>query len=391
MANTLEKAKLSQKIVRIAFSRAYNTFQTERERASSDIISLQVVFIRDKASQLDELSQRIRELMIEAGESEEAVCREMEHADEYAVKYHQAKLLLTPLTERRDTQGLTTSTLSQNPLPTTAKESICSLKLPKIELRRFGGDIKDWLPFWNTFKKIHEDNSLSKEDKFHYLVQSTIKDSRAFEVVNSFPLTANNYEKATQSLESRFGKKDLLIEFYVRELLKLVLNKNMSLMSIYDKLETHICALETLGVTTDMCAAMLFPLVESSLPEETLRIWQRTMTQLTPQADISVTGFSAKDRLVNVMTFLGRKVENEERIRMARTCFENSDIQTSKNKRKTKGDQECATAAGLLSIKESKTQQCLFCGENHDSVNCEKARNMKMDEKTRIVKDKNGF
>jgi len=36
----------------------------------------------------------------------------------------------------------------------------------------------------------------------------------------------------------------------------------MSLMSIYDKLETQLRALETLGVTTDMCAAMLFPLVE---------------------------------------------------------------------------------------------------------------------------------
>jgi len=59
-------------------------------------------------------------------------------------------------------------------------------------------------------------------------------------------------------------------------------------MSIYDKLETQLRALETLGVTTDMCAAMLFPLVESSLPEETLRIWQRTMTPVTRQADETV-------------------------------------------------------------------------------------------------------
>lgn len=60
--------------------------------------------------------------------------------------------------------------------------------------------------------------------------------------------------KAIQSLQSRFGKKDLLIEYYVRELLKLVLNKNResTLMTIYDKLETHMRALESLGVTTDM-------------------------------------------------------------------------------------------------------------------------------------------
>jgi len=39
-----------------------------------------------------------------------------------------------------------------------------------------------------------------------------VKDSRAFEVVNNFPLTAGNYEKAIHNLESRFGKKNLLIE-----------------------------------------------------------------------------------------------------------------------------------------------------------------------------------
>ena len=98
-----------------------------------------------------------------------------------------------------------------------------------------------------------------------------VKDSRAFEVVNSFPLTAGNYGKAIYSLESRFGKKDLSLEYYVRELLKLVLSKNksMSLTITYDKLETHIRAFETLG-TTEMCVAMLLSLVESSLSEETL-------------------------------------------------------------------------------------------------------------------------
>ena len=175
---------------------------------------MQVTFalLRDKASELNELSTcKLRELMIEAAESEEAICREIEHADEYAAKYHQAKLFLASLTERQDTQGLpgpsTTAAQRSFSTVTTTQESIRALKLPKIELRKFGGDIKDWLPFWNTFKKIHTDAALPKEDKFQYLVQFTVKDLRAFEVVNSFPLTADNYDKAIHSLESRFGKK----------------------------------------------------------------------------------------------------------------------------------------------------------------------------------------
>ncbi|KYN29329.1 hypothetical protein ALC57_01229 [Trachymyrmex cornetzi] len=124
-------------------------------------------------------------------------------------------------------------------------------------------------------------------------------------------------------------------------------------MTIYDSLATNIRALETLGVTTDMCATMLFPLVK-------------------PHSERSL------------MTFLGREVESEERIQMAKDCFEHSDSRSTKdkNKKKTRGDRsqspEIAIAVGLLSLKESKSQHCLFCGENYDSSSCEKARNMRI-------------
>lgn len=97
-----------------------------------------------------------------------------------------------------------------------------------------------------------------------------IKDTRASDLVNSFSSTAENYSKAVESLKNRFDTEDLLVEVYVRELLKLVLNrtKSDSLSGMYDKLETQLQALEFLGVTTEMCSAMLYPLVESSLPEE---------------------------------------------------------------------------------------------------------------------------
>lgn len=258
------------KISRTAFTRAYGVFQAERAKESPNITSLQACFalIRNKASELDDLSLKLRNLMIEAEETEEAINKEVEHADEHTMKYYLAKVELMQLTGKKEEHVSPSPIPFRRPLPLNVptQESIRTLKLPKIELNKFGGDIKDWLPFWNTFKKIHDDEALSREDEFHYLIQSTVKDSRAFEIVNSFPPTADNYEKAIQSLKSRFGKKDLLIEFYMRELLKLVLskNKNVSLMAIYDKLETHLRALESLGITTDMCAAMLFPLVSSA-------------------------------------------------------------------------------------------------------------------------------
>lgn len=43
--------------------------------------------------------------------------------------------------------------------------------------------------------------------------------------------------------------------------------------SINDELESNLWLLETLGVTTNTCSPMSFPLVESCLPKELLIAW----------------------------------------------------------------------------------------------------------------------
>ncbi|KAJ8973156.1 hypothetical protein NQ317_017929 [Molorchus minor] len=109
-------------------------------------------------------------------------------------------------------------------------------------------------------------------------------------------------------LKSRFGREDVLIEVYVRELLKLILNNlnsKMKVTHLYDQIESRLRSLETLGINTDKCAAMLYPLVESCLSEDLLRVWQRSNNYDTE--------FSLKLRLEKLMEFLRKEVENEEK------------------------------------------------------------------------------
>lgn len=75
--------------------------------------------------------------------------------------------------------------------------------------------MRDWLSFWSQFSRIHEDKEMEDEDKFQYLIQVTASGTRAREIVDSFPPTAENYAKAIDSLKSRFGREELLMEFYV--------------------------------------------------------------------------------------------------------------------------------------------------------------------------------
>ncbi|GFY47684.1 DUF1758 domain-containing protein [Trichonephila inaurata madagascariensis] len=43
-------------------------------------------------------------------------------------------------------------------------------KLPKIELKKFSGDAKEYLTFLIQFRKVNEDSSIPPEDKFQYLL-----------------------------------------------------------------------------------------------------------------------------------------------------------------------------------------------------------------------------
>ncbi|XP_024871304.1 uncharacterized protein LOC112454249 [Temnothorax curvispinosus] len=269
-----------------------------------------------------------------------------------------------------------------------------SFKLPKIELAKFSGDVQEWLQFWSLFKKIHDDADIANKDKFQYLIQSMIPDSRAADLVKSYPPTAENYNKVISSLKNRFGRDDLQIEVYVRELLQLVLQnalkfKALSLTSLYDKIELHLRAFGSLGVTTDKCVAMLFPLVESLLPEDILRAWQRSSVNNAALQSNDIATSQCRDRLTQLIKFLEGEVQNELRIYMAVKGFDlTADNADSEKKRRSKTrakNEDVSTAMGLLTTKE-KDSACIFCNSDHESARCENARKMSLSERREHAK-----
>ncbi|XP_071629316.1 uncharacterized protein [Temnothorax longispinosus] len=300
-------------VARIAFTRAFNAFTKNLESDCSreeKIAAFQ--FLEIKMTELDTVHSAYSQWLFQSKTyrylEAAVIYRELEPDDVCKTQYLTAKMKIAKVT----------TSMPENASRTVSTSATKTSKFPKMELPKFSGNIKDWLPFWSQFKEINDDASISNEDKMQYLQQALV--SRANELVKSFPPTGENYEKAIMSLKNRFGRDYIIVEFYVRELLGLVLqnalkgNKKSSLASIYDKVECCIRALETLGVTTDKCAAMLYPLVESSFPEEVLRAWQRS----GQREAIGDNGQrETTDRLEKLLKFLQIEVENEKRINMA--------------------------------------------------------------------------
>lgn len=126
--------------------------------------------MRDKASELEEINRKIFEVMVDDKDvNEGTLAQETEAADEYRVRYQQAKIAVNNIIES-DRSTHSGQDIGYIMLNTSTRDNVRTFKLPKIELPKFNGELKDWLQFWSLFKNIHEDPSITKEDKLHYLV-----------------------------------------------------------------------------------------------------------------------------------------------------------------------------------------------------------------------------
>lgn len=78
----------------------------------------------------------------------------------YRTRYFRLKLICTePDTNR-------SAAVSYSPVPNTGKRKF---KFSTIELKKFCGHFKQWLPFWSQFKKLPEDPEIDLDDTIGYL------------------------------------------------------------------------------------------------------------------------------------------------------------------------------------------------------------------------------
>ncbi|UYV69309.1 hypothetical protein LAZ67_6003213 [Cordylochernes scorpioides] len=256
--------------------------------------------------------------------------------------------------------------------------------LSKRKLPEFGGDVREWITFWSRFEDIHNDEDLSDSDKYQYLVDCMLENSEAQQLVLSYPVSGKNYASVIKDLKERFGRDNMLIKVYVRDLLWLVIRsaqeRKVNFKDLVTKLNSQIRHLSMLGVTTDKCADILYPVVESCLPEDVLISWQRS---------------SEPEDLECLMKFLRREVNQTRDREMAYNKYSDSLAQPTPGKIETKkisfnARREIATTSGFMHSDISPTLRekfkCIICDNGHPSQDCRKGMKMGMDQKNEKIK-----
>ncbi|KAJ8978638.1 hypothetical protein NQ317_003288 [Molorchus minor] len=143
---------------------------------------------------------------------------------------------------------------SQNQVPPTNADTTKTVRLPKLNLKTFNGDLHDFIPFWEQFMSaVHENNNLDSAAKFNYL--KSVLTGRALDTINGLTPSEACYNDAIDMLHNEYGNKDRIVDSYIQQLINLSPVKGKSdvagLRKLYNITSAVTRSLTALGISTD--------------------------------------------------------------------------------------------------------------------------------------------
>eukprot|EP00117_Sycon_ciliatum_P027645 scpid56885/ scgid22413/ len=172
-----------------------------------------------------------------------------------------ARNLENILTELVD---LNKANMSQGQTSQTPSNST-GVRLPKLELPKFNGDILQWNGFWDVFQHSVDKSQISKAEKMSYLKGCLTGSAR--DVLEGMPLDDANYDGAVQMLKEQFGKQECVANAHYKSLMEIppAENNTTALRKLHTQIERHLRSLEAVG--EDMNQKIFLSIVMAKLPE----------------------------------------------------------------------------------------------------------------------------
>ena len=126
--------------------------------------------------------------------------------------------LLTAVEESLFDRSLDMKSLLSRPQPASASSSHESkgVRLPKIEVPTFDGNLLHWTTFWEQFDvTIHSKSILTNAEKLAYL-QHALKGGSARQTIKGLSRSGDQYAEAITCLKDRFNKPRMIHQAHVR-------------------------------------------------------------------------------------------------------------------------------------------------------------------------------
>ncbi|MCP3659751.1 MAG: DUF1759 domain-containing protein, partial [Bacteroidetes bacterium] len=261
----------------------------------------------------------------------------------------------TPIRARRSTEDIHELASNGNVFNRSSASTASNggMRLPKLNLPRYNGDVTRYTSFWQSFESsIHNNDTISPVNKLNYLVN--LLEGPAHRALAGLELTEENYQNAIETLKSRFGNKQMIITSHMQALLKLQNSPNdkvSQLRYIYDNINIHVRGLKSLGMSEEKYGSLLVPIIMSRMPREiTLQVARKITEEVWPIREI--------------LEIVRKEIEARE--------ISDSVESSEKRQEKTAPKPNCQQGTTRSFIaKQNNAIQCYFCGKNHVSSNCD--------------------
>lgn len=157
----------------------------------------------------------------------------------------------------------------------TDQHPFVELKLDKIQLPTFDGDLTTWIAFRDQYLDlVHNNQKLTAVTKF-YQLKNHLK-GLALDAINGFKLSAADYEAAWFVLMKRYDKPDQIIDEYIRkfETLPYLTNAHaVGLIRMVNAANQLIRVLPNLGVDVTTWDKWIIFNLKAKLDKGTLHKW----------------------------------------------------------------------------------------------------------------------
>ena len=234
-----------------------------------DSLSMLKMTLEVKLKALKELDAEIVKLV-----SKDELETEIQETDEYEEKIIGALVQINHALTQPKVATPTTARIFS--LPTVddfgeARSHGAKVKLSKLSLPHFNGELMKWPTFWDSYESsIHTNGQLTNTDKFNYL--RSLLEHPTLDATVGLTLSAAYYQQAIEILQKRFGNKPLNISKHMETLLSaepVAPDQSLKeLRRLYDTTESHLHSLRSLGTEPTLYGAMLSPVLLMKLPPE---------------------------------------------------------------------------------------------------------------------------
>ena len=238
-----------------------------------------------------------------------------------------------------------------------------NVKLPKLELPKFSGNVVEWPIFWDNFKAIVHESDLPPVSKFAYLQALLEGDAKA--CIQGLSPTARHYEIACDLLKERYGRTDKIIFAHIQGLLNLSPPNPKGRLTVpilwkmQDELLAHVRSLEALGITWDKYGLFLTPVILSRLPQDLRMEWARE-------------GEGKESDLQFLLEFLKKELQRRERSDVFKEVSSVSEADKKSFVPDKRSSKSVPSVSALQSVSKGSGAlgNCVFCGKSHMSEKC---------------------